>query len=148
MTGTAFRHSIACMETPCESLFKRREIVFSTLHPDPDQPGSAAAMLLEIEEIEQVMVLDNGTVQVHYHLAKICLADIEGLLEAKGFHLENGLVQKIKRALFHYTEETQLANLGCEHGDPDCIKKVFVNCYRSRNHGCQDDRPDHWRRYL
>ena len=136
------------MDTPCESLFKRREIVFCTLHPDPDQPGSAAALLLEIEEIDEVLVLDGGTLQVHYHLARICLADIETLLEQKGFHLENGLVQKIKRALFHYTEETQRANMGCAHGDQNCTEKVFVNRYRSRDHGCQDDRPDHWRRYL
>ena len=148
MTGTVFRHSIACMETPCESLFKRREIVFCTLHPDPDQPGSASAILVDVEGIIETQVVDSGTLQVHYHLALICLADIETLLVEHGFHLDNRLVHKVKRALFHYTEETQRANLGCPKGDPNCTEKVFVNRYRNRDHGCQDVRPDHWRRYL
>ncbi|MDJ0740409.1 MAG: hypothetical protein QNJ91_11865 [Gammaproteobacteria bacterium] len=136
------------MDTPCETLFKQREITFCTLHPDPDQPGSAAALLIDIEGVTEVRVLDDATLRVHYHLAVICLADIEILLEERGFHLDNGLVYKIKRALFHYTEETQRANLGCPKGDPNCTEKVFVNRYRNRDHGCQDERPDHWRRYL
>lgn len=136
------------MDTPCESLYKRREVAFCTLHPDPDQPASAAAVLREIEGISQARAIDKATLQVHYHLAVICLADIEALLERKGFHLDNRLMVKIKRALHHYTEETQRANMGCAKGDPNCTEKVFVNRYRNRDHGCQDDRPDHWRRYL
>ena len=136
------------METPCESLFKRREIAFSTLHPNPDQPGSAAVLLVDIEGIIEVRIVDGSTLKVHYHLAHICLADIEAVLMEEGFHLDNRLVYKVKRALFHYTEETQRANLGCPHGDQNCTEKVFVNRYRSRDHGCQDDRPEHWRHYL
>ena len=136
------------MDMPCESLFKRREITFCTLHPDADQPGSAATLLIDVEGITEVQVMNESTLQVHYHLAAICLAEIEALLTDKGFHLDNRLVHKIKRALFHYTEETQLANLGCAKDDPNCTEKVFVNRYRKRDHGCQDERPEHWRRYL
>jgi hypothetical protein len=136
------------METPSHSLFKRREIAFCTLHPDPDQPGSAATLLIDVEGVKRVQVIDKSTLQVHYHLAVICLADIETLLEKNGFHLDYRLVVKIKRALYHYTEETQRANMGCAKGDPNCTEKVFANRYRNRAHGCQDDRPDHWRRYL
>lgn len=148
MTLAAFQHSIAWMETQDESLYKRREIVFCTLHPDPDQAGSAAALLLDIEGVHRVEVVDAASVEVHYHLLMICLADIEGLLEQNGFHLDNRLVYKIRRALYHYTEETQRANLGCARGESNCTQKVFVNRYRKREHGCQDDRPEHWRRYL
>jgi len=131
-----------------ESLFKVREIVFQELHPDPDQAGSAAALLVELEGVDRVEAITPDTVQVAYHLLAITLAQIEGLLESNGFHLDNGLVYKIRRALHHYTEETQRANLGCAKGETNCTQKVFVNRYRKRDHGCQDDRPEHQRRYL
>ena len=136
------------MDPQGDSLFKEREIAFCTLHPDPDQPGSAAELLIETAGVVKVDPIDHGTLRVTYHLLEICLADIEALLEKRGFHLDNRLMVKIRRALHHYTEETQRANLGCHKGDSNCTEKVFVNRYRNRDHGCQDDRPDHWRRYL
>lgn len=131
-----------------DGLFKEREISFCTLHPDPDQAGSAAALLIELDGVHHVEVLHAGAVQIRYHLLAICLIDIEEVLEKNGFHIDNGLMNKVRRALFHYTEETQRANLGCARGEANCTQKVFVNRYRSREHGCQDDRPEHWRRYL
>jgi hypothetical protein len=136
------------MDKPCEGLYKRREIAFCTLHPDANQPGSAAALLIDIEGIAKASADGNSTLVVEYHLGTISLADIEKLLEARGFHLDNRLMHKVKRALFHYTEETQRANLGCAKADANGTEKVFVNRYRKREHGCQDERPDHWRRYL
>jgi hypothetical protein len=136
------------MENQGDSLFKEREIAFCTLHPDPNQPGSAAELLIELGGVVQVDPLDHGTLRVTYHLLEICLADIEALLEQHGFHLDNRLMHKIKRALYRYTEDTQRANLGCAKGESNCTEKVFVNRYRNRDHGCQDVRPDHWRRYL
>lgn len=135
------------MEAQGDGLLKQREITFCTLHPDPDQAGSAATLLLEIDGVEHVEVADVGSLHVRYHLRVVCLADIEAVLEHHGFHLDNRLKYKIRRALYHYTEETQRANLGCPKGE-NCTEKVFVNRYRNRDHGCQDDRPDHWRRYL
>ncbi len=136
------------MDTPAEGLIKEREVSFCTLHPDPDQAGSAAAMLLQLDGIEHVEVIDSGTLHIRYHLLAICLIEIEENLEHNGFHLDNGLMSKVRRALFHYTEDTQRANLGCVRGKSNCTEKVFINRYRKREHGCQDDRPEHWRRYL
>ncbi len=136
------------MDDLAEDLIKEREISFCTLHPDPDQAGSAAALLLELDGVHRVEVIDAGTLQIRYHLLVICLIDIEEMLEHNGFHIDNGLMNKVRRALFHYTEETQRANLGCARGEANCTQKVFVNRYRNREHGCQDDRPEHWRRYL
>jgi hypothetical protein len=136
------------MERYGSSLFKQREIAFCTLHPDPDQAGSAATLLVEIEGVQRVETIDPGTLQIAYHLLAICLADIELLLERNGFHLDNRLKHKIRRALYHYTEETERANLGCARGEHNCTQKVFANRYRQRDHGCQDERPEHWRRYL
>ena len=73
--------------------------------------------MLEIDGVHRVEVITQETLEIHYHLLAICLADIETLLEHNGFHLDNRLVFKIKRALYHYMEETQRANLGCAKGD-------------------------------
>jgi hypothetical protein len=135
------------MEARGDGLLKRREIAFCTLHPDPNQAASAAALLIETEGVEHVEVIGAEMVGVSYQLLRTCLADIERLLEAQGFHLDNRLMYRIRRALYHYMEETQRANLGCPKG-ANCTEKVFVNRYRSRDHGCQDERPEHWRRYL
>jgi hypothetical protein len=136
------------MDNQGDSLQRQREIAFCSLHPDDDQARSAADFLIAIDGVERVDVIDTVNLVVRYHLLVICLADIEGLLELRGFHLDNRLMYKIRRALFHYTEETQRANLGCAKGDANCTQKVFANRYRKREHGCQDDRPEHWRRYL
>ena len=136
------------MEHHAERMFIEREIEFQTLHPDPDQAGSAAALLIEIEGVHHAEAITPKTLQVVYHLLAITLADIECVLERNGFHLDNGLVNRIRHALYHYVEDTQRANLGCLKGDANCTQKVFVNRYRKREHGCQDDRPEHWRQYL
>jgi len=129
-------------------MFKVREIVFCTLHPDEDQAGSAVALLGDVSGVHRAEAVSPSTLEVAYHLLEVTLVEIEQLLENRGFHLDNGLVYKIRRALHHYTEETQRANLGCAKGETNCTQKVFVNRYRQRDHGCQDDRPEHQRRYL
>lgn len=134
------------MDMHAEGLRKRREIAFCALHHD--QAASAAAVLRGIEGIARVEVIDQCSIEVHFHLLFTCLAEIETRLEEQGFHLDNRLVHKIRRALYRYTEETQRANLGCPNGDSNCTQKVFVNRYLHRGHGCQDDRPEHWRKYL
>lgn len=136
------------MDTPADGLQKRREIALIALHPDPEPAASAAALLQQVAGIQRVEVIDGCVVEVRYQLLAICLAEIETCLEQHGMHLDNRLVHKIRRALHHYTESTQRANLGCPRGDANCTQKVFVNRYRNRGHGCRDDRPAHWRRYL
>jgi hypothetical protein len=136
------------MDAQAESLVKRREIAFCTLHPDPDQASTAATLLVELEGVLHVEVRDRATLHIHYHLLAVCLADIEDHLVAQGFNLDSRLLHKLRRALYRYTEETQRANLGCARGESNCTQKIFANSYRQREHGCQDDRPEHWRHYL
>jgi hypothetical protein len=136
------------MSEATESLIKRRDIAFCTLHPDREQAHTAAAVLEPVAGVLQLEVATAALLRVEYHLLRITLADIEDLLEARGFHLDNGLLVKLKRALYHYTEETQRTNLGCAKGESNCTQKVFATSYKRRDHGCRDDRPDHWRRYL
>jgi hypothetical protein len=131
-----------------DSLGKQREIAFCTLHPDKDQAGTAAALLQDLEGIDKVERLSAAQIRVHYQIHHVCLADIEALLADRGFHLDNALIHRMRRALVHYMEETQRINMGCGKGSTNCTTKVFINRYRNRDHGCQDERPRHWRRYL
>ena len=48
---------------------------------------------------------------VVYDLRRITLQRIENALSELGYHLDNSLLCKLKRALFHYAEETQRENL-------------------------------------
>jgi len=131
-----------------DGLAKAREIAFCTLHPDKDQAATAAALLNDLDGIDAVERISAAQIRVHYQINHVCLADIEALLADRGFHLDNALIHRMRRALVHYMEETQRINMGCGKGESNCTTKVFINRYRNRDHGCQDERPRHWRRYL
>lgn len=131
-----------------DDLLREREISFCTLHPDPDQAATAVAMLLTCDGITHAERLAPGRLLVHYNLRETRLAWIEKGLELRGFHLDNSLMARMRRALVHYLEDTECHNRGCGKGESNCTTKVFINRYRQRQHGCQDERPRHWRRYL
>jgi hypothetical protein len=133
-----------------DDLIKHREIVFSKPHPDPRQAHSAMLLLGDVDGVVAVDLLDEDRIGIGYDLRSLCYEEIQQALTEVGFHLDQGLLQKLRHALWTYTEATQRANLGL---DPklcggSCAEKVFVRHYRSRAHGCRDDRPQHWRRYL
>ncbi|MEJ2575752.1 MAG: hypothetical protein P8106_03445 [Gammaproteobacteria bacterium] len=136
------------MDEATEDFIKLREISFNTLHPDPRQAYAAATLLEDVAGVLELEVVDDALLRVRYHILQTTLADLEALVEERGFHLDNGIIQKVKRALYRYTEETQRANLGCTKGESNCTRKVFATSYQQRDHGCRDERPQLWRRYL
>ncbi len=129
------------------SLIKHREIRFCRLHPDPHQAHSASLLLADVEGVHHAKPASSHLLQVSYDVRHITLHVIEDVLVELGHHLDNTLLTKLKRSLYHYTEETQRANLGlhdcCSHG-----VQVFINRYQRLRHGCRDRRPDYWRSYL
>lgn len=130
------------------NLFKQREILFSPMHPDPNQAQSAMLILGDLQGIERIDILQPTRLLVCYHLQLQTLAGIEALLRELGFHLDNSLLCKLKRALYYYTDDTERANLGCADGHCKNTRDVFVQHYQKRPHGCRDLRPAHWRNYL
>ena len=130
-----------------EELTKRRDISFCPLHPDSNQAKSAALMLVDVPGIVQVRPLNNHLLHVEYNIRQITLHILEGALTELGFHLDNSLFHKLRRALVHYTEDTQLANLGCEHPESKSTTEIFTNNYSNREHGCRDERPPYYRNY-
>lgn len=127
-----------------ETTLKHREIIFATPHPDPNQAQSALVMLIDVEGIEQVTAISSTQLSISYDVTCVTLNIIEQALIELGYHLDNSLLSKMKRALYYYTEETLRTNLGCNN----CTRDVFINRYQKQLHGCRDERPQHWRNYL
>ena len=135
------------MEPTFSDFIKQREIHFRSLNPDANDARDAMMLLMEIHGIDGMKALTQDCVQVRYDLRVITLEIIEAGLQEVGFHLDNNLLFKLKRALFYYTEETQLMNLGQLHDQASSTLDVFINCYHQRQHGCRDERPPHLRHY-
>ena len=135
------------MSAVAHEIIKQSELCFSPLHADPDQAQSALFLLSGVSGILGATQKSRYSLEIFYDLRLITLHIIEEALVELGFHLDNSLLTKLKRALFHYIEETQRANMGY-HQDINSTQEVFVNCYQQLPHGCRDDRPMYWREYL
>ena len=136
------------MDTNLAGLLKRRELRFRNLDPHANDATEAMQLLLEVQGVEYAMATTQDCMQIHYDLRHINLQLIEGALIEVGFHLDNSLLCKMKRALFYYLEETQLMNLGHDQNQSNSTIDIFINCYNQRQHGCRDERPTHLRQYL
>jgi hypothetical protein len=135
------------MDHDIEELIKHREIYFSALHPDPDQAASSMLLLSDIEGVIHLNKEGKRCLRISYDIRHLCLNMIEDALREVGFHLDNRLMCKLKRALYYYCEETQRANLGVDSHQCDCKKRIFIKQYQNTLHGCRDIRPEHWRHY-
>ncbi len=127
---------------------KKREIHLNPLHPDPNPARSAMLALSAIDGIERIDVINSTCLLIRYHLLQVTLAEIDTLLQEHGYHLDNSLIHKLKRALYYYTEETERANFGCPNGHCKTTRDVFIHTYLKQPHGCRDPRPQYWRDYL
>ena len=127
---------------------KQRDVMFNPLHDDENQALTAAQMLIDLDGIVMADVISETHLIIRYDLRFFTLVDVEELLMTVGFHLDNNLLIKLKRALYRYTEETERANMGCAEGQSNCTREAYINRYQKLPHGCRDKRPDHWRSYL
>jgi hypothetical protein len=132
-----------------DEFIRHREVAFRAPHSEPDQAQSACLLLADTDAIRDVHVLGPNRLVVTYDVRDVTFGELESALTELGFHLDNSLVMKLKRALYNYSEDTIRANLGLPpQCFGNCARKVFVNLYRQHEHGCRDHRPRHWRQYL
>jgi hypothetical protein len=132
-----------------QEFMRHRELAFRGPHRDPDQAQAACLLLSDADVVDAVRVLGANRLVVTYDLRKVTFAELESALTEMGFHLDNSLMTKLRRALYNYSEDTVRAYLGMSpHCFGDCARKIFVNHYRNHAHGCRDPRPPHWRQYL
>jgi len=126
---------------------KHREVHFRAPPPAAEQAYHAAFALSKVEGVLRAHSSAGPVVHVTYDLTEVSLQLIECLLIELGFHLDNSLLAKLKRALYYYTEQAEQETLGCQRGRGNCTQAIFINRYQHLQHGCRDDRPDHWRHY-
>ena len=134
------------MDEVSHDLIKHRELAFCSLHADPNQASSAMLFLSDVDGIIHLDLIDTHRLAVSYDIRQLSLQLIEDALIELGFHLDNSLMFKLKRALYYYTEQVQCQNMGCPGGP--CTRDIFINRYSRKQHGCRDDRPAYWRKYL
>lgn len=127
---------------------KKREICFCKLHPDTEQAYTALQLFSGMDEIDSVRRINERCIEVEYRLRKVRIKMLEEFLAHAGFHLDNSLLMRMKRALWHYTEQVEFDNLQLPSHTFLDTTEVFINRYRHLRHGCRDDRPEHWRKYL
>ncbi len=128
---------------PCD-LEKSREIVFHSL-----PAGQAERARVLLEGLEGLMVSvgpDGNCLQVRYHICEYTLEGLETALTSQGFHLDNSLLSKIRRALAYFCESVQRRNVAAS--EPDIkSQQAFVKVYEQHLHGDCDETPEEWRGY-
>jgi hypothetical protein len=127
-----------------DDTFKRRHIVF---HPVPaGQARQAARLLGRVDGLTADCDADDVTLTVEYHVPAFTLAGIEQALEARGFHLDGSLIQRLRRAVVHYAEDVQCENLQVPARCEKC-REIWVQAFEHHPHGDHDDTPEEWRAY-
>lgn len=124
-------------------LDKTREIVF---HELPADQALRARELLDGLDSIQASLKDGWTLVVHYKVTHYTLQGLEKALEAQGFHLDNSLLQKVRRALIYFCENVQRENLAINAPDVKS-QQVFARVYELHPHGDKDETPEEWREY-
>jgi len=128
---------------PCD-LEKEREIVFHAL---PVGQVERALILLEgMDGLTVVAGIEANYLLVRYNVCEYTLEGLESALSNQGFHLDNSLLSKLKRALAYFCESVQRRNVAAN--EPDIkSQQAFVKVYERRLHGDRDETPEEWRDY-
>ena len=128
---------------PCD-LEKEREIVFHAL---PAGQVERALILLEgMDGLTVVAGIEANYLRVRYNVCEYTLEGLESALSNQGFHLDNSLLSKLKRALAYFCESVQRRNVAAN--EPDIkSQQAFVKVYERRLHGDSDETPEEWRDY-
>lgn len=128
---------------PCD-LEKNREIVFNAL--PSGQAARALSLLQGLEGLEVAAGDDANRLRVRYQVCEYTLEGLETALASQGFHLDNSLLCKLKRALAYFSESVQRNNV--EADEPDIkSQQAFMKVYERHLHGDRDETPEEWRDY-
>ncbi len=126
-------------------LDKIREIVFHDL--PAGQAERARALLDGLDGIQAGTEGERSCILViQYNVRHYTLQGLEKALELQGFHLDNSLLQKVRRALIHFCEQVQRENLVINAPDAKS-QQVFARVYEQHLHGDKDETPEEWREY-
>lgn len=118
-------------KTAHPALHKVRRICFSNLPP----PNLSRAMKLlgSMAHLEASVDTKDGCLSVRYNLSHHTLEALENRLVNHGYHLDNSLLQKIKRALIYHCESCLLENLRAPTRDQR-LRSIYLSSAHTSEH--------------
>lgn len=125
-------------------LIKTREICFNPLQSH--QAEQALLLLSGLDDLDVQLSPRRNAILISYEVDRYTLQGIENALISQNFHLDNSILQKIKRALAYYCEEIQRENLKVPARQLKS-HQIFVHAYELHAHGDHDETPQEWREY-
>jgi hypothetical protein len=115
----------------------------------PLPTSQAKEALILLHDLPHLVVLgtvgDSGLL-IRYELPFYTLEKIEIALIDQGFHLDNSLLHKLRRALIHYCENLHCQNMQ-QPEQRERARRIFAQVYENHAHGDHDDTPPEWRDY-
>lgn len=124
----------------CNDIIKERDVHFAIT--DSDQAERAMQLLTGVPGIDSMKVTKAGNLHIRYDVQAMTLQMIESALCEVGFELDNGVLLRLKRAVYSYCEDALRASLGVEQQNAD---KPSLTLTSDMSH---DPRPDDWRNYV
>lgn len=125
----------------CNDTIKNREIRFKL--STPDQANKAGQLLSGVPGIEHVEVVAPCCMNIRYNVEELTLQMIESALCEVGFELDDGLMIRLKRAVFSYCEDALRASIGVDEASNGKTTTLTLS-----HHTLQDPRPHDWRKYV
>lgn len=125
----------------CNDIIKDREIRFRL--STADQATKAEELLKDVPGIEMIEAVSAEILHVRYSVETLTLQMIEAALREVGFDLDDGLINKLKRAVFSYCEDALRASIGVDQGESDRVPTLSLS-----QSTLQDPRPHDWRKYV
>ena len=125
----------------CNDAIKNREIRFKLA--TPDQAKKAEQLLSGVPGIEHIDVVAPCCMRIRYSVEQLTLQMIESALREVGFDLDDGLVTRLKRAVFSYCEDALRASIGVDEANSGKTPTLTLP-----HHTLQDPRPHDWRKHL
>lgn len=126
-------------ESELERELRLQEIRF---YPIPTDQADKARLLLERMPGLGVSVgARASSINVRYDLGHYSLRAIEAHLEELGFHLDNSLFVKLRRAIVYFCEDTRCRNATEPQRLIKNSNEVYIKAYEHHPHGDHDDTP-------
>jgi len=125
----------------CKDTIKSREIRFKL--STPNQAKKAEQLLSGVPGIEHIEVAAPCCMHISYNVEELTLQMIESALREVGFDLDDGLVTRLKRAVFSYCEDALRASIGVNEDSNGNTPTLTLP-----HQTLQDPRPHDWRKHL
>lgn len=124
---------------PQSGMRKHRELRFDQRHPqDVEQ---ARKLLNGLERMDIDIGVTPCSLSIWYDVCDYTLEGLEAALRKQGFHLDNGLINKLLRSLVYFAEETQLRNMRCPERLIKKSNEIYSKAWDHHLHGDHDATP-------